>query len=71
MPLETSHVLNQSCFGGPAISPAMIKCVLQVVLQNSTTYGFSYTVIIKEVSRRGYKVTPRIIWKVLIAASYS
>jgi hypothetical protein len=40
MPPETCHVLNQPRSGRPAISPTAIKCVLQVVLQNSTTRGF-------------------------------
>jgi hypothetical protein len=51
--------------------PAIIKYVLQVVLQNSTTYSFSYTIIIKEVRKRGYKVAPQTVWKILIVASYS
>ena len=71
MPLETSHVLNQPRSGRPAISPAAIKCILQVVLQNSTTRGFSCAVIAKEVRRRGYEVAPRTVWKVLTAAGYS
>jgi repressor of nif and glnA expression len=43
---------------------------LKVVLQNSTTRGFSYVIIAKEVRKRGYKIIPRIIWKVLIYTGY-
>jgi hypothetical protein len=42
-----------------------------VVLQNSTTRGFSCATIAKEVRKRGHEVAPRTIWKVLIAAGYS
>jgi hypothetical protein len=71
MPLEVHHVLNQPRSGRPAISPDAIKCVLKVVLQNSTTRGFSCAAIAKEVKKRGHEVAPRTIWKVLTAAGYS
>jgi len=71
MPLETCHVLNQPRSGRPAILLAIIKCVLQVVLQNLTTRGFSCTTIAKEVRKRGHEVAARIVWKVLTVASYS
>jgi hypothetical protein len=65
MPLEVLHVLNQPCSGRPAVSPNVIKYVLKVVLQNSTTCGFSCRTLAKEVKKRGYKVVPRIVWKIL------
>jgi repressor of nif and glnA expression len=71
MPLETSYILNQPRSGRPVILPAVIKYVLQVVLQNSTTCSFSCTVIAKEVRKRGYEIAPRTVWKVLTAAGYS
>ena len=71
MPLETCHVLNQPRSGRPAIPPAAIKCILQVVLQNSTTRGFSCATIAKEVRKRGHEVAARTVWKVLTAAGYS
>jgi transposase len=71
MPLEVCHVLNQPRSGRPAISPTAIKCVLQVVLQNSTIRGFSCATIAKEVRKRGYEVAARTVWKVLTAAGYS
>jgi hypothetical protein len=71
MPLEVYHVLNQLHSSRPAISPTAIKYVLQVVLQNSTINSFSYTIIVKEVRKRGYEVAVRTVWKVLTAAGYS
>jgi hypothetical protein len=71
MPLEVSHVLNQPRSGRPAISADAIKCVLKIVLQNSTTRGFSCATIAREVRNRGYEVAPRTVWKVLKAAGYS
>jgi len=56
MPLEVCHVLNQPRSGRLAISPNTIKCVLQVVVQNSTIRGFSYATITKEVRKRGHEV---------------
>jgi len=64
-------VLNQPRSGRPAISPEAIKCVLQVILQNSTTRSFSCATITKEVRKRGHEVAVRTIWKVLTAAGYS
>jgi hypothetical protein len=61
MPLEVSYILNTPRSGRPGISAKAIKCVLKVVLQNSTTRGFSYTIITKEVKKRGYEVVPRTI----------
>jgi hypothetical protein len=61
MPLEVSHVLNQPRSGRPAISNNAIKCALAIMLQNSTIRGFSYTIIAKEVRKRGHKVALRII----------
>jgi hypothetical protein len=61
MPLEVSHVLNAPRSGRPIISAEVIKCVLKVVLQNSTTRGFSCTVITKEVKKRGHEVAPRTV----------
>jgi hypothetical protein len=58
MPLKVSHVLNQPRSGRPAICPDAIKCVLKVVLQNSTTRGFSCATIVKEVRMRGHEVAP-------------
>jgi hypothetical protein len=71
MPLEVSHVLNTPRSGRPGISAEAIKCVLKVVLQNSTTRGFSCAVIAKEVKKRGHEVAPRTVWKVLTHAGYS
>jgi transposase len=71
MPLEVAHVLNQPRSGRPAVSPDAIKCVLKVVLQNSTTRGFSCGTLAKEVKKRGHKVAPRTIWKILTQAGYS
>jgi hypothetical protein len=71
MPLEVYYVLNQPRSGRPAISSDAIKCVLQVVLQNSTICSFSYTTIAKEVRKRGYEVAIRTVWKVLTTAGYS
>jgi Fe2+ or Zn2+ uptake regulation protein len=71
MPLEVYYVLNQPRSGRPAISPAAIKCVLKVVLQNSTTRGFSCAIIAKEVRKRGHEVAARTVWKVLTAVGYS
>jgi hypothetical protein len=71
MPLEVSHVLNIPRSGQPVISAKVIKCVLKVVLQNSTTRGFSCTIITKEVKKRGHEIAPRTIWKVLTYAGYS
>jgi hypothetical protein len=61
MPLEVSHILNIPRSGRPVISSEAIKCVLKVVLQNSTTRGFSCIIITKEVRKRGYEIIPRII----------
>jgi transposase len=71
MPLEVCHVLNQPRSGRPAISSNAIKCVLQVVLQNSTIYSFSCATIAKEIRKRGHEVAIRTVWKVLTAAGYS
>ena len=71
MPLEVYHVLNAPRSGRPAISPDAIKCVLKVVLQNSTTRGFSCTTIAKEVRKQGHEVASRTVWKVLKQAGYS
>jgi hypothetical protein len=71
MPLEVSHVLNIPRSGRPIISAKVIKYVLKVILQNSTTRGFSCTIIIKEVKKRGHEIAPRTIWKVLTYAGYS
>jgi hypothetical protein len=71
MPLEVSHILNAPRSGRPVISAKAIKCVLKVVLQNSTTRGFSCAVIAKEVKKRGHEIAPRTIWKVLTYAGYS
>jgi hypothetical protein len=61
MPLEVSHVLNQPRSGRPAISSDAIRCVLAIVLQNSTIRGFSCGTIAKEVRKRGHEVAPRTI----------
>jgi transposase len=71
MPLEVLHVLNQPRSGRPAVSPDAIKCVLKVVLQNSTTRGFSCGTLAKEVKKRGHEVAPRTVWKILTQAGYS
>jgi hypothetical protein len=71
MPLEVSYILNIPRSGRPAISSEAIKCVLIVVLQNATIRGFSCTTIAKEVKKRGYKVAPRTVWKVLTYTGYS
>jgi transposase len=71
MPLETSHILNVPRSGRPPISIDTIKCVLKVVLQNSTIRGFSCTIIAKEVRKHGYEIAPRTVWKVLKQAGYS
>jgi hypothetical protein len=61
MPLEVSHVLNQSRSGRLAILSNAIKCALAIMLQNSTIRGFSYITIAKEVRKRGHEIAPRII----------
>jgi hypothetical protein len=61
MPLVVSHILNAPRSGRPVISAKVIKCILKVVLQNSTTRGFSCTVITKEVKKRDYEIAPRTI----------
>ena len=61
MPLEVCHVLNAPRSGRPAISLDTIKCVLKVVLQNTTTRGFSCATIAKEVRKRGHEVAPRTV----------
>jgi hypothetical protein len=71
MPLETKHVLNTPRFGRPPISINTIKCVLKVMLQNSTTKGFSYVIIAKEVRKHRHEIAPRTVWKVLKQVSYS
>ena len=71
IPLEVSYILNTLRSSRPGISPEAIKCVLKVILQNSTTRGFSYTIIIKEVKKRGHEVTPRTVQKVLTYIGYS
>jgi hypothetical protein len=71
MPLEPCHVLNQPRSSRLAISPDTIKCILQVVVQNSTTRGFSCATIAKEVRKRGHEVAARIVWKVFTIAGYS
>jgi hypothetical protein len=59
MVLETEYVLNAPRFGRPLISNDAIRCVLMVVLQNSTIRTFSCAIIEK------------MIWKVLTQAVYS
>jgi hypothetical protein len=71
MPLEIRHILNAPRSGRPPILIDAIKCVLKVVLQNSTTRGFSCAIIAKEVRKRGHEVAPRTIWKVLTQVGYS
>jgi transposase len=71
MPLETKHVLNAPRSRRPPISIDTIKCVLKVVLQNSTTRGFSCATIAKEVRKREHEIAPRTVWKVLKQAGYS
>ena len=61
MPLEVSHILNTPRSGRPIISSKAIKCILKVVLQNSTTRGFSCATIAKEVKKRGHEVAPRTV----------
>jgi len=61
MPLEVCHVLNQPRSSRPAISLDAIKYVLQVIVQNSTTRGFSCATITKEVRKRGHEVAARIV----------
>jgi DNA-directed RNA polymerase specialized sigma54-like protein len=71
MPLEVSHVLNAPRSDRPAISSEAIKYVLKVVLQNSTTRGFSCAAIAKKVKKRGHEIAPRTVWKVLTHAGHS
>jgi hypothetical protein len=61
MPLEVCHVLNQPRSRRPTILSDVIKYALAIVLQNSTTRGFSCVIIAKEVWKRGHKVAPRTI----------
>lgn len=61
MPLEVNHVLNAPRSSRPGISLEAIKCVLKVVLQNSTTRGFSCATIAKQVRKRGHEVALRIV----------
>jgi hypothetical protein len=71
MPLEVDHVIDRPRSGRPKISIDAIKCVLKVVLRNSTTRGFSTAVIAKQVRKKGHEVAPRTVWKVLTQAGYS
>jgi repressor of nif and glnA expression len=61
MLLEVSYILNILRSSRPIISAKVIKYILKVILQNSTTRGFSYAIITKEVKKRGYEVVPRTI----------
>jgi hypothetical protein len=61
MPLEVDHVINRPRSGRLKISVDAIKCVLKVVLQNSTIRGFSTATIAKQVCKKGYEVAPRTI----------
>jgi hypothetical protein len=61
MPLEVSYILNILRSSRPRISPKAIKYILKIVLQNSTTRSFSYTIITKEVKKRGHEVIPRTV----------
>ena len=70
MIIEVEHVQNAARSGRPSISPKAIACILKVVLRNLTTRGFSCKTLRKEVKRRGFLVSPRIIWKVLTQAGY-
>jgi repressor of nif and glnA expression len=69
--LKVYHVANLARSGRPAISPEAMACVLKVILQNSTTRGFSCGTIAKEVRKRGYEVALRTVWKVLTANGYN
>jgi hypothetical protein len=61
MPLKTSYVLNAPRSKRPPILIDTIKCVLKVMLQNSTIKGFSCATIAKEARKRGHKIAPKTI----------
>jgi hypothetical protein len=69
--IKVKHVLNAPRSGRPQISVEAIKCVLKLMLQNSTTRGFSYGTLAKEACKRGHEIALRTIWKILRQASYS
>jgi Fe2+ or Zn2+ uptake regulation protein len=64
-------MLNTPRSRRPLILINTIKCVLKVMLQNSTTKGFFCATITKEVRKRGHEIAPRTVWKVLKQAGYS
>jgi hypothetical protein len=59
MPLDVEHVLNAPRSGRPQVSADAIKCVLKLMLQNSTTRGFSCTMLAKKARKREHEVAPR------------
>ena len=61
MIIEVKHVLNAPRSGRPQISVEAIKCVLKLMLQNSTTRGFSCGTLAKEARKRGHEIAPRTI----------
>jgi transposase len=71
MIIEVNHVLNAPRTGRPHITVQAIQCVLKLMLQNSTTRGFSCATIAKEARKRGHEIAPRTVWKVLRQAGYS
>ena len=51
MVIKVEHMQNAPRSGQPSISPSAIAYVLKVIIQNSTTRGFSYKTIRQEVKR--------------------
>jgi hypothetical protein len=64
-------VLNAPRTSRPPITVQAIQCVLKLMLQNSTTRGFSCATIAKEARKRRHEIAPRTVWKVLRQAGYS
>jgi hypothetical protein len=61
MIIEVKHVLNAPRTGRPHITVQAIQCVLKIMLQNSTTRGFSCATIAKEARKRGHEIAPRTV----------
>jgi hypothetical protein len=52
MILKVEHVLNAPRSSKPRVSNEVIACVLKLMLQNSTTRGFSCSTLAKEARKR-------------------
>jgi hypothetical protein len=61
MILKVEHVLDAPRSSKPRVSNKAIAYVLKLMLQNSTTSGFSCGTLIKEAKKRGHELAPRTI----------